>query len=235
MARNEAMRKAAKAAKRKAVVAEKRKQDHGANSLSGRIRENAGLPILQCLISDQLFEAGMGSLVLMRGLSVDYTCSAVFLLDTFCLGVKNTDFGMMDRDQTERYLEIIDDSDPHSPIAPEEGRKLLRDLAAWSEGNGFPQYKDYAALEKLFGTVVPAETDYTPRFGKDGKVLYIPGPTDTPALIRRRMAILRERHGDDGHFILPLTGNDPFGDPEDDDAVILDGEAEEIADTAPAA
>ena len=90
-------------------------------------------------------------------------------------------------------------------------RKLLRDLAARGEGNGF-----------------------APRFGHEGKVLYMPGPTDTPAQVRRRMATLRQRHGDDGHFFIPLPGL-PEGLTDDEDAVFLEGEAEEIADPAQAA
>jgi hypothetical protein len=36
------------------------------------------------------------------------------------------------------------------------------------------------------------------RFGRDGKPVYIPGPTDTARLIQRRIGQLQKYLGDDG-------------------------------------
>ena len=65
MARNPAMKKAAKAAKRKAVVAAKRKMEIAAGSLGGRVGEAARQPVLQCLVSENLFGNGMGTITLV--------------------------------------------------------------------------------------------------------------------------------------------------------------------------
>lgn len=226
MAHNPAVRKAMKAAKRKAIVAEKRKLERSTNSLSGRIAEAAAQPVLHCVVSDGLFEFGIGTVVLVRGLSPEYQQIAIFLLDTYCLGVKDVVFRAMDRAAAEAMLEHVSTSEPKSPMEPAEARKLLRDLAAWSEANGFPPHKDYAALERIFGGIAPAETDWTPRFGQDGKIFYVAGPNDTPAQIRQRLAIVRARSGD---FMVPATTFVPADDDAyDDDDDTIDGEAEDV-------
>jgi hypothetical protein len=196
MARNAAVRKAAKAIRRKAVVAAKRHAEVAAGSLGGRVRTGATQPILQCLVSDRLFDLGIGVVVLTRGVSREYQHVGVFMLDTFCLGVKDGFFRNMDREQADFILQSMQSSDPVSPIPPAEARKLLRDLTAWASRNGFPPHKDYAVIETLFGGVAPAETDYTPRFGHGGEVLYVPGPTESPTEVRRRLKTVRSRFGD---------------------------------------
>jgi hypothetical protein len=196
MARNPAARKAAKAIRRKEVVAAKRSAEAAVNSLAGQVRQAAGLPILECLVSDGLFDNGMGTVTLMRGASRSYQHVGVFMLDTFCLGVKGTFFRALDGREAEQVLDGLHRADSVSTIPPAEARKLLHDLVAWAEENGFPPDKDYARIEPLFGDVVSAATDYTPRFGKDGRVLYIPGPTESASEVRRRMQIVRSRFGD---------------------------------------
>jgi hypothetical protein len=195
MARNQAARKAAKAVKRKAVVAAKRSIEATVNGLGGQARQAAALPILECLVSDGLFDSGIGVVTLIRGASRAYQHAAFFMVDVFCLGVKDAFFRAMDRTEAEQALDRMQVSDPVSPIAPAEARKLLRDVVAWAGDNGFPAHKDYARAELLFGDVVPAATDYRPRFGLAGEVIYMPGPTESPTQVRRRMQTVRSRFG----------------------------------------
>jgi hypothetical protein len=195
MARNPAARKAAKAIRRKAVVAAKRKVEGVTSGLGGQVRQAARLPIMECRVSDGLFECGMGVVTLIRGASRAYQHIAFFMVDSFCLGVKNTFFRSLERHEAEHILEGMESSDPASFIAPAEARKLLHDIVAWAGNNGFQPHIDYACMELLFGDVVPAETDYTSRLGYDGEVLYVPGPTETPAQVQRRMRTVRSRVG----------------------------------------
>jgi hypothetical protein len=196
MARNPALKKAAKAAKRKAVVAAKRKIEIAASSLGGRIREATRQPILQCLVSEELFKNGIGTVTLVRGVSREQQHIGIFMLDTFCLGMKDAHFRTADRQEAEYILDVNHQADAATPIAPEEARKLLHDAVAWAAGNGFVAPEEYVPLERLFGDVVPAVTDYAARFGHEGKVLYVPGPSETLAEVRRRTRFVRDRFGE---------------------------------------
>jgi hypothetical protein len=173
MARNAAVRKAAKAVKRKAVVAAKRNMEAFANSLSGRVREGATLPILQCMVSDNLPKIGAGVVILSRGVSREFQYVGAFMVDTFCLGVKDAFFRPLNRSDAEQMLESGLLATLSSPAEPAEARKLLHDLVGWAASNGFPPHKDY-----------------------EGKVLYVPGPTESPMKVRRRMESVRSRFGD---------------------------------------
>ena len=53
-------------------------------------------------------------------------------------------------------------------------------------------------MERIFGDVSADANDAVFRFGCDGKPLYIPGPTDTAPLIRRRIGQLQKSLGDGG-------------------------------------
>src|SRR2546430_2481500 len=96
--------------------------------------------------------------------------------------------------QEFRITQGIGDCDEHSG----EARKLLRDLAAWSQSIGFAPHRDFAVVERMFGDVSADASDAIFRFGRDGKPVYIPGPSETAPLIRRRIEQLQKYLGDDG-------------------------------------
>jgi hypothetical protein len=53
-------------------------------------------------------------------------------------------------------------------------------------------------VERIFGDVSADASDAVFWFGRDGKPVYIPGPSDTAPLIRRRIEQLKKFLGDDG-------------------------------------
>jgi hypothetical protein len=232
MAQNPAARKAAKAAKRKMVVAAKRKLEIAANSPAARIRQAAKLPVLKCLVSAGLFDVGAGAALLIRGVSREEQHVASFMLDTYCLGVKDVFFRTLDRQDADVMLESIQQADAMEPTEPRDLRKLLHDLVAWSESNGFPPHADYARIEALFGDIEPADHDYLPSFGFEGRVLYISGPSESSAQIRRRTEVVRARFGqgavDTG--VLAFERMVEFDDDDDDD--VLDTELVEEESSA---
>jgi hypothetical protein len=207
MASNIAARRAAKAIRRKAVVAEKRKAELQAGSLAGRISQAASAPIRHCLISDGWTESGMATLILTRGVSTAHLAMGTFLLDTFCLGIKDVLFRSIDADEFDALLDAMDLAAPISPVDPAYGRKLLRDLAAWATSIGFPPHRNFVTVERLFGTVNANECTAEFQFGRDGKPVYMPGPSESPKQVRRRLEQLEERFGDAGSGLL-LEGSD---------------------------
>jgi hypothetical protein len=88
------------------------------------------------------------------------------------------------------------------PVEPSYARKLVREAAAWAQSIGFPPHKDFAIAEQLFGDIDADACDASFAFGKDGKPLYIPGPSESPTLIRRRMEQLSRIAG--GNFLVEI-------------------------------
>jgi hypothetical protein len=116
----------------------------------------------------------------------------------FCLGIKDVTFAAIEGEAFERIIDAMDVLSPLIPVEPSYARKLLRDLAAWSQSIGFAPHRDFAAVQPLFGDVNADASDAVFSFGRDGKPFYIPGPGDSPPVVQRRIAQLRNALGDGG-------------------------------------
>jgi len=215
MATNMAQKRAKKAQRRKQVVAEKRAVEALDAGLAGQVRRAAGAPIQHCLLSKPLFDDGMGTLLLARGLTPYDVALGTFLLDPYCLGIKDVMFRVVDEDEFEMHVETMGAASPFISVEPSYARKLLRDLAAWARSIGFLPHRDFAVVEQLFGDVSADACNEVFRFGRDGKPAYMPGPSESPSLIRSRMERLRKALGDDG-FTLAISDVDEVEDIEDD-------------------
>jgi hypothetical protein len=185
---NMLQKRAKKAQKRKQVVAQKRREEALEASLPARVLRASHTPIRHCFLTESVFEIGMGTLVLTRGATPDHLAFGSFLLDTFCLGIKDVMFASFEGKVFEMHMEAMNAGSPMASVDPSYARKLLRDLAAWSRGIGFMPHRDFAAVEKMFGDVSADASDAVFRFGHESKPLYIPGPNDTGPLIQRRIA-----------------------------------------------
>ena len=177
-----AARRAAKANRRKAIVAQRRKDEAAWGTMAGQVARAAALPIQCCVFTEALFETGIGSLVLARGTTATPLVVAGFLLDSFCLGVKDVLFQTMSQRALEIHLDLLGQATPLAQVDPAYGRKLLRDLTRWSASLGFHPPREFAAAERLFGNVDPraCTTEFT--FGAHGKPLLISDLSDLEQL-----------------------------------------------------
>jgi hypothetical protein len=204
MASSIVRRRAAKALRRKAVVAAKRRAIDGAGSLplAPRVRRAAAGPIHGCLMHDGLFEHGSGVVILTRTAGDDELAMASFLVDVFCLGVKDAFFRTIAPWDLEQFLEDAAIPAPLVAVDPSYARKLLGEAAGYALGFGLKPHPDFVAVEALFGDVRADACDARFEFGRDGKPFYIPGLSESPAQIRARFAQLRQRLGDEGFDVV---------------------------------
>jgi hypothetical protein len=231
MSNRHAQTRAAKAARRKKLMAERRKAAATESQMSQatRLRRMAGAPIHACLVSEAQPEVGLGYLILARKAADGRMAMVTFLLDLFCIGVKDVMMRVDEASEIERFIESMGRVQPLVAIEPSRARRLLRDLVAWSRSIGLPPHPDYAAAEPLFGDVPVDTSDESFRFGKDGKPLLVQGPNDTPAQNRKRLEALRRAVGDDGFdFFLEVEGDDGgFDDVDTDFDNVLEAEIDE--------
>jgi hypothetical protein len=193
-----AVKRARKAQRRNQVVAEKRRTEALDAGLPARVLRAAEAPIQHCLLSADLFELGIGTVVLARGVTRHHLAVGVFLIDVFCLGIKDAMFKSLESHELAMYVEATNVGAPPVSLQPGDARKLLRDLAAWSQSIGFAPHRDFATVERIFGDISADESEADFPFGRDGKPFYIPGPFDNPTLIRRRIEQLQKHLGCDG-------------------------------------
>ncbi|HLI10827.1 MAG TPA: DUF1841 family protein [Alphaproteobacteria bacterium] len=189
----------------------------------------ATAPLHACLVQEGLFERGNGTVVLIRKTEDGRLAMAAFLADVYCLGVKDVVFQRADAEEIDALVAVLGEEAPFDEVDPAYARKLLRDLVAWARILGLEPHADYAAVELLFGTIDPDACDASFDFGLDGKPLYIPGPGESPSQVRRRIAQLRRRLGDDGFDVMVAEADDDAFDDHFD----LDDALGYNPDTAP--
>jgi hypothetical protein len=230
MSKRHAQKRAAKALRRKKLLTERRKAAIAETqvSLGTRMRRMAGASIHSCLISETLFELGKGYVLLARKATDGRMAVATFLLDVYCVGVKDVILRVGEASEIGRFIEAVGEAEPMVAIEPARARKLLRDLVAWSRSIGLAPHPDYATAEPLFGDISPDSSDESFSFGKDGKPFLIPGPDDTPARLRKRIEALLRTVGEGGfEYMLEVEGDD---DPFDDEDLDFDDEFDEADD-----
>lgn len=186
---------AAKAARRKAVVAGKKKFEVSSASLIGRIRVASKGPFVRCLMSSTLFDIGIGHIVVARLLPSGLLGCAFFLVDVFCLGIKDVFYVEMGGNELRSRLAEQFDVQRLIEIEPARARKLIRDATVYAAGLGLSAAKDTSAIEAIFGDIDAGACSDTFIFGKDGKPFFINGPNDTPARIRAITQALEKSRG----------------------------------------
>ena len=70
-----------------------------AGTMAPQIATAVNSPIHEALVPAKLFEQGIGNLVFSRSLPDGRVALAGFLLDMFCLGVKNVFFAIVSKDE----------------------------------------------------------------------------------------------------------------------------------------
>lgn len=167
----------------------------------------------------RLFERGIGQVIVARYKSGERAEAGVFLVDTYCLGVKNAFFFQgLESVFRERLLKLNDGQAPEDVFMVKDGawgRKLVEDAVAYARGLGFLPHPDFKSACRVFGGMDAKACQETFVFGKDGKPMFISGPGDSPAKIDRILRQLESRCGQGGyHYITGFGGEDWEGDGE---------------------
>jgi hypothetical protein len=197
---------AAKVARRKAVVAGKKNLEVSSASLVGRIRVASKGPFVRCLMPSTLFDIGIGHVVVARLLPSGLLGCAFFLVDVFCLGIKDVFYAEMGEDELRSRLAKQFDVQRPIEIEPARARKLIRDATLYAAGLGLSAAKDTSTIEAIFGDVDAGACSDTFIFGRDGKPFFISGPNDTPARIRVITQALEKSTGFWDYLIKSVPG-----------------------------
>lgn len=226
----------AKAQRRKKLLADRRKTagPDTRSGLAAQVRRALSGPIETCLLHEETLTRGNGMLALVRRTGPRRLAVAMFLLDTFCLGVKDVIFREADEAEIDEMLDGVEQMAAFEEVEPSYARKLLHDLVAYARSIGLEPHGDYAAAEPLFGDVAAEACDTVFEFGVDGRPFYVPGPSESRTQIRRRIELLRRTLGEDGFtFIEADEALDLLDDELDDEWDDPDGyDAERAPDPA---
>jgi hypothetical protein len=189
---------ARKTAKRKAKQASVRDAYSSSGSAERDIASALNSPVHECLVPEGLFDAGIGNVLIGRKMPDGKVALCVFLLDVFCLGIKDAFLLVMsNHEYAGKMVEIRSGADFRS-VEPPFARKLVESAGEYAEDLGFGPHPKYLAAKKIFGDIDPQECQASFEFGKDGRPLFISGPNDTQAKCMKIIETLTRRCGPGG-------------------------------------
>ena len=175
-------------------------------SLAERLASAARCPIVHCLATTDLWSEGLGWVCLSRELPNGSIAYAVFLVDRYCLGVKNALADITSRFTYEsNVVRKMRSQFRSKELQPADVRKLVESAVAYAETLGFRPHADYQKARWIFGDIDAGQATEVLEFGKDGKPFFIAGPHDTPGICRRILKSLEEHCGPGGYnYLIPL-------------------------------
>ena len=159
-------------------------------------------PIHECLVPENLFDLGLGSIIVSRRSPSGEIGTSAFVVDVFCLGVKDALFTIADE---KKYETVIKPGMGHSQEAVFENvhpscvRKLIEGAVEYAQELGFSAYPDYKKYNAIFGDIDKSVCPEKYTFGQDGKPFYINGPNETPQQSERIIKQLQNVCGE-GNF-----------------------------------
>src|SRR5262249_8784733 len=182
--------------------------------LPAQLSQAARYPILHCWMTDSNEKIGKGYVVISRALPDGNVAFASFLIDRWCLGVKDLLVAVVHHaSYEERIYRQGRAQQPSRDVPPEDACKYVLGAVEYARELGLPPHEDYPRAMLLFTGVDPSRSTATFEYGHDGKPHFMAGPNDGPARCRQIIAILHHHCGQGNyHFTIPFA--DPSMLPE---------------------
>jgi len=161
---------------------------------------------------------GMNNIVAIRQ-SRSGPMACLFLVDKYCLGIKDTylikEFNLETFRKEERQRDFTN-------ISPAKALKLISKSIEYARGIGFEPHRDALTCSLIFSDVDATECTEEFEFGSDGKPLYTNGPQDSRERQFMIMNTLAKLGDGNYHFIL--------GGPQDPDSSVFNDLSDEDFD-----
>lgn len=202
MGKNDARRQKAQARKKAKRTAKHKQLLRGSASDSLEreyIREGLKQPIAECLATHSDCDTGMTAIMVVKPVTYDIQLLGAFVVDTYCLGVKDCFLRVGHPEQIEEQREEM------VPMPPEDAKKLILGAVEYAEGLGFPPPKEFRQAMRIFEGVDENASGKSYTFGRDGKPFFIAGPHDSAGKCRLVMSQLAKTCGEGNyHYMLPV-------------------------------
>ncbi|MCP4574714.1 MAG: hypothetical protein GY846_00290 [Deltaproteobacteria bacterium] len=199
-------KKFSKRKKRKATI----RREAALSSITNRLATAQALqaPLYECWERKGLFEtdAGIGTVVVTRKTPGSQVLMAAFLVDVFCLGVKDAHCILLSENEYRFRLQQIENHQELSEVHPACAKKLVEGAKIYAESLGFSPHRDYGFAERIFGDIKENQCPRSFTFGRGGKPMYMAGPNDNAQFRKKVMNTLTTRLGKNGfHYLMPLN------------------------------
>lgn len=153
------------------------------------IRQARNYPLEGCWINEGWQEGGLATIVVARRQPNGDIVYGCYLVDVFCLGVKNA-FCNADIPISQFRREVLPKAvygDTPQPISAALANEIIYGAIEYAAQWGFRPHRDYKQAQLILDPPDAHEKSGKVEFGKDGKPLYISGPYDNPDALLRQL------------------------------------------------
>jgi hypothetical protein len=195
-----------------------------------RFQNAATAPLLQSFGAETLWETGIGYVLLSREFRPGQVAFSIFLLDMYCLGVKDAMWGMESKGYVDALAGKLWRGQIRIKMEPECARKLVEGAVAYARDLGFSPHVDYECAKLILGDIDSRACAESFVYGRDGKPMFVAGPYDSPERCRQIISTLNARLGPEGHhYVVPASDDDfpqDFAETDDEDDEVEDEDEE---------
>ena len=173
------------------------------------------LPIGECLIRNKWQERGMGEVIIPRLHKSGNVTVGIFLLDTFCLGLKNSMYRFnLSPEDYEELLSTVLYQDDYDVISYNEVHNLIYGAIEYAEELGFQPENTFSVTQYI----LEEDTEEIPlieyEFGKDGMPFLI---TSTRFEANKYIPTLEKNVGADHFDVFVMDEDENFSNEYDND------------------
>ena len=143
------------------------------------------LTLVKCVVCDGYKNMGLTVCGIIKQQPSGKFCIALFLVDRFCLGLKNcfVNFNLSENELTD-YLQKVAVPDPYVEVSAEYFHNLIYASIDYANGLGFLPHQDFALAQLMLDDSLVNDGIDDIEVGKNGKPFFISGPHDNVTKIR---------------------------------------------------
>jgi hypothetical protein len=179
-----------------------------------RIRHADDYPVEACYLNADWKEQGLARIVVTRSQENGKIMVGAFLVDTFCLGVKNAfcNEGLGRRRIDDQLLPGYYHNEEPTRVGINYVKEIIYGAVEYARSLGFEPHPDFELSRHVLGSEEIGTTRNLTFGGPEGKPLYVAGSDDDAGATLRK---LRKKLGENGfNFITP---EDDWEDIEEDE------------------
>ncbi len=211
-------KKQQKALKKRTEREQVRKQENLQQALSPlrHIRQARSYPIEGCWVQQGWDEGGLAVVVIARRQPNGNLVFGNYLVDYYCLGVKDTYFNAdipRSEFQNDALPTMYRAAGKPIKISPDLAHEIIYGSIEYAKQFDFRPHRDFAQSQPILDPPDAHPRTGKVKFGKDGKPFFISGPHDNVDAIMRQLA---RTAGEGNYHFLTQIGAPPPDEWEDD-------------------
>ena len=109
-------------------------------------------PIYACRVQSNLYTEGIAQAILARELPDHRLATAIYLIDAYCLGIKDSFYKILTRTEYQEIMAGLEKSGTTRALEPAAMKRLIDGVIAYARQLGFEPHRDPVLLRRAIAT-----------------------------------------------------------------------------------